>query len=130
LPYQIPEMYIERPPLTASEQAAIDEANRPLWLNIWYQKDFQIIVLGIGLVALFAILFLQDYLVRYPKVLHRVRMGYLTFTVVFIGWYALGQLSIVNVLTFAHSIMNGFSWALFLSDPIIFILWGVTAAIV
>lgn len=40
LPYQIPEMYIERPPLTASEQAAIDEANRPLWMNIWYQKDF------------------------------------------------------------------------------------------
>ncbi|NLO54387.1 MAG: regulatory protein NosR [Gammaproteobacteria bacterium] len=130
LAYQMPEMYLERPPLTASEQAAIDEAYRPLWLNIWYQKDFQIIVLGIGLVALFAILFLQDYLVRYPKVLHRVRMGYLTFTVVFIGWYALGQLSIVNVLTFAHSIMNGFSWELFLSDPIIFILWGVTAAIV
>ena len=130
LPYQIPEMYIERPPLTASEQAAIDEANRPLWLNIWYQKDFQIGVLGVGLVVLFAIMFFQDYLVRYPKVLHRVRMGYLTFTVVFIGWYALGQLSIVNVLTFAHSIMNGFSWELFLSDPIIFILWGVTAAIV
>ena len=130
LPYQIPEMYIERPPLTASEQAAIDEANRPLWMNIWYQKDFQIVVLGVGLVVLFAILFFQDYLVRYPKLLHRVRMGYLTFTVVFIGWYALGQLSIVNVLTFAHSIMHDFSWELFLSDPIIFILWGVTAAIV
>ena len=26
--------------------------------------------------------------------------------------------------------MNDFSWELFLSDPIIFILWGVTAAIV
>lgn len=130
LPYQIPEAYIERPALTVSEQAAIDEANRPLWLNIWYQKDFQIGVLGVGLVVLFAILFFQDYLVRYPKLLHRVRMGYLTFTVVFIGWYALGQLSIVNVLTFAHSIMNDFSWELFLSDPIIFILWGVTAAIV
>lgn len=130
LAYQIPEMYIERPPLTASEQAAIDEANRPLWLNIWYQKTFQISVLGIGLFVLFAILFLQDQLVRHPKWLHRIRMGYLTFTVVFIGWYALGQLSIVNVLTFAHSIMNNFSWELFLSDPIIFILWGVTAAIV
>ncbi|MDY0250418.1 MAG: 4Fe-4S binding protein [Pseudomonas sp.] len=130
LPYQIPEMYIERPPLTASEQAALDEANRPLWLNIWYQKDFQIGVLVIGLVVLFAIMFFQDYLVRYPKLLHRVRMGYLIFTVVFIGWYTLGQLSIVNVLTFAHSIMHDFSWELFLSDPIIFILWGVTAAIV
>ena len=130
LPYQIPEMYIERPPLTASEQAALDEMNRPLWMNIWYQKDFQIGVLGVGLVVLFAIMFFQDYLVRYPKLLHRVRMGYLTFTVVFIGWYTLGQLSIVNVLTFVHSLINGFSWELFLSDPIIFILWGVTAVIV
>ena len=130
LPYQIPEMYIERPPLTASEQAAIDEANRPLWLNIWYQKTFQISVLGVALVVLIAILFFQDYLARRPKILGWIRMSYLTFTVVFIGWYALGQLSIVNVLTFAHSIMQGFSWELFLSDPIIFILWGVTAAII
>lgn len=130
LPYQIPEAYIERPPLTASEQAAIDEANRPLWLNIWYQKTFQMGVLAVGLVLLLGILFLQDYLVRYPKLLHRVRMGYLTFTVVFIGWYALGQLSIVNVLTFAHSVMHSFSWELFLSDPIIFILWGFTAAVI
>src|SRR5690554_2146604 len=130
LGYQIPEKYIERPLLTASEQAAIDEANRPLWLNIWYQKSFQITVLAIGLLALLMILFLQDYLVRFPKLLKKIRMGYLTFTVVFIGWYALGQLSIVNVLTFTHSFMSNFSWQLFLSDPIIFILWGFTAAVV
>jgi len=130
LGYQIPEKYIERPPLTASEQAAIDEANRPLWLNIWYQKSFQITILAIGLLVLLMILFLQDYLVRFPKLLKKIRMGYLTFTVVFIGWYALGQLSIVNVLTFTHSFMSNFSWQLFLSDPIIFILWGFTAAVV
>ena len=128
LNYQIPEAYIERPPLTASEQAAIDEANRPLWLNIWYQKTFQISVLAVALVVLVAILFFQDYLARRPKLLKWIRMSYLTFTVVFIGWYALGQLSIVNVLTFTQSIMHDFSWQLFLSDPVIFILWGFTAA--
>src|SRR5690554_8068435 len=57
LPYQIPEMYIERPPLTASEQAAIYEAIRPLCLNFWYQKDFQFAVLGSALLLLFHILF-------------------------------------------------------------------------
>ncbi|HZJ95911.1 MAG TPA: 4Fe-4S binding protein [Thiopseudomonas sp.] len=128
LNYQIPEAYIERPPLTASEQAAIDEANRPLWLNIWYQKTFQISVLAVALVVLVAILFFQDYLARRPKLLKWIRMSYLAFTVVFIGWYALGQLSIVNVLTFTQSIMHDFSWQLFLSDPVIFILWGFTAA--
>src|SRR5690606_26573491 len=41
LPYQIPEEYIERPQPTAEELAAIEEANRPMWVNIWYQKSFQ-----------------------------------------------------------------------------------------
>ncbi|MEN8670212.1 MAG: 4Fe-4S binding protein, partial [Ketobacter sp.] len=49
-------------------------------------------------------------------------------TVFFLGWYALGQLSIVNVLTFTHALMGEFRWELFLMDPLIFILWGFTAA--
>lgn len=128
LGYQLPEEYIDRPPLTASEQAAIDEANRPLWLSVWYQKSFQISIIAIALVALTIILFMQDYLARRPKLLHRVRIGYLSFTVFFIGWYALGQLSIVNVLTFVHSVMTDFRWETFLIDPVLFLLWAFTAA--
>ena len=47
---------------------------------------------------------------------------------VFIGWYALGQLSVVNVLTFVHALFQDFRWELFLSDPVIFIIWTFTAA--
>src|SRR5690606_37398546 len=70
LPYQIPEEYIERPQPTAEELAAIEEANRPMWVNIWYQKSFQIGVLSVALVALLVILFLQDYLVKFPRFMH------------------------------------------------------------
>lgn len=128
LDYQIPEAYIERPPLTAEELAAIEEASRPMWVNIWYQRSFQIGVLLVGLTVLLAILFLQDYFVKFPRLMHTTRRVFLVFTVVFIGWYALGQLSIVNVLTFAHSLITDFHWELFLTDPIIFIIWGFTAA--
>ncbi|SDU92632.1 transcriptional regulator NosR [Pseudomonas mucidolens] len=128
LPYQMPEQYLERPLPTAAEQAAIDEANRPMWLTIWYQKQFQILVLGAALVVLTAILFAQDSLARRPRLLHWVRRGYLLFTVVFIGWYALGQLSVVNVLTFVHALFQQFRWELFLTDPLIFMLWVFTAA--
>lgn len=128
LAYQTPEQYWEVPPLTAEEQAALDEANRPLWLKVWYQKSFQVGVISVALVALLMILFFQDYLVRFPRVIHTIRVAYLTFTVVFIGWYALGQLSVVNVLTFVHSLITEFHWSLFLSDPVIFILWSFTAA--
>jgi len=130
LPYQIPEEYIERPLPTAEELAAIEEANRPMWVNIWYQKSFQIGVLSVALVALLVILFLQDALVKYPRFMHNLRRVYLAFTVIFIGWYALGQLSIVNVFTFIHSVITDFNWELFLMDPIIFILWAFTAGVI
>ncbi|QTN48035.1 regulatory protein NosR [Ectopseudomonas mendocina] len=128
LPYQIPEDYIERPQPTAAELAAIEEANRPLWVNIWYQKSFQIGVLLVALGLLTVILFLQDSFARKPQFLHWLRRGYLLFTVFFIGWYALGQLSVVNVLTFVHAVFQDFRWELFLTDPIIFVLWVFTAA--
>lgn len=128
LPYQTPEAYLLRPQPSAEELAALEEAKRPLWLRIWYQKSFQIGVLLGALALLATILFLQDALTRRPHLLHWVRRGYLAFTLVFIGWYCLGQLSVVNVLTFVHALFEGFRWELFLSDPILFILWTFTAA--
>ncbi|WP_404439939.1 transcriptional regulator NosR [Stutzerimonas chloritidismutans] len=128
LPYQVPEEYIERPQPTEEELAAIEEANRPMWVNIWYQQSFQIGVIIAALVLLTVILFLQDKFTQHPTFLKRLRHGYLIFTVVFIGWYALGQLSVVNVLTFVHALVQDFRWELFLTDPVIFILWTFTAA--
>ncbi|MDN6872713.1 4Fe-4S binding protein [Pseudomonas citronellolis] len=128
LPYQTPEAYLLRPQPSAEELAALEEAKRPLWLRIWYQKSFRIGVLLGALALLATILFLQDALTRRPHLLHWVRRGYLAFTLVFIGWYCLGQLSVVNVLTFVHALFEGFRWELFLSDPILFILWTFTAA--
>ncbi len=46
---------------------------------------------------------------------------------VWLGWYAGAQLSVVNVLTFAQALLTGFQWELFLLDPLIFILWGFVA---
>ena len=128
LPYQLPEPYLERPLPSVEELAALEEAGRPMWLTIWYQKTFQITVLGSALLLLMAILFLQDSFTRRPRFLHWLRRGYLVFTVVFLGWYALGQLSVVNVLTFAHALFDHFRWELFLTDPLIFMLWVFTAA--
>lgn len=124
LNYQVPETYIERPPPVA---VAVQE-DPPVWVAIWEQKIFQISVLMVALLVLLVILFLQDYFVKFPAFLHHLRRVYLMFTVGFIGWYALGQLSIVNVLAFVHSLMDGFSWDLFLMDPMLFILWTFTAA--
>lgn len=127
LAYQLPEPYLERPLPTAEQLAAAEEASRPMWLTLWHQKGAEISVLGVALLVLTTILFFQDSLARRPKLLHWVRRGYLLFTVVFLGGYGLAQLSVVNVLTFVHALFEGFRWELFLTDPLIFILWVFTA---
>lgn len=128
LPYQLPESYQTRPLPSAEELAAAAEAARPMWAKIWYQKSVQIGIIGLALLLLTAILFFQDRFTRRPHFLHWLRRGYLLFTLIYIGWYALGQLSVVNVLTFVHALFQDFRWELFLTDPVIFILWTFTAA--
>jgi NosR/NirI family nitrous oxide reductase transcriptional regulator len=120
-PYSTPEQYLDRP------EPIIEAEPQPLWVSVWQQKQFQIVILTTALVLLFIIIFIQDILVRKPKLMHGLRQAYLVFTVVFIGWYALGQLSVVNVFTFVHALQDNFNWNLFLLDPILFILWGFVA---
>ncbi|AWM85415.1 NosR/NirI family protein [Microvirga sp. 17 mud 1-3] len=100
----------------------------PLWLKIWKTNTVSIGITGVALLVLTAIFFFQDSLVRRPQVYVWVRRAYLAFTLVWLGWYANAQLSVVNVLTFTNSLVTGFSWEFFLAAPLIFILWAAIAA--
>ncbi|XKE45386.1 NosR/NirI family protein [Halomonas organivorans] len=116
--YRVPDAYVERP------EPVVE---RPVWVRVWHDKAFQIGVLGAGLLVLTGIMLFQDVLVRYPRVLAPLRLGFLVYTLVFIGWYGLAQLSVVNVLTFTNALITDFSWSSFLIDPMMFILWGFVA---
>jgi NosR/NirI family nitrous oxide reductase transcriptional regulator len=98
-----------------------------LWQQVWLDRKVDIVILLAGLTLLLGILFFQDVLVRHPRFLHNLRNGFLIYTVVFIGWYTSGQISIVNVFTFLSAFMAGFDWQNFLLDPIIFIMWVAVA---
>ncbi len=117
------------PPTFSAQTPATADITMPdsLWVDVWRQRTFQIIVLSIGLFVLTTVLVFQDWLTRRPRILHVVRTSYLVFTVVFIGWYALAQLSVFNILTFAYAILHDFRWETFLINPAIFILWGFVA---
>ncbi|WP_043531358.1 transcriptional regulator NosR [Litchfieldella xinjiangensis] len=116
--YSIPEAYVERP------EPVVEE---PIWVQVWRDKTFQIAVLGAGLTLLTAIMLFQDVLTRRPQILGPLRLAFKVYTLVFIGWYALAQLSVVNILTFTNSLITDFSWASFLIDPMMFILWSFVA---
>jgi NosR/NirI family nitrous oxide reductase transcriptional regulator len=81
-----------------------------------------------ALLVLTAIFFFQNQLTRRPRLLKTVRLGYLAFTLIWLGWIANTQLSVVNVLTFFNALVSGFSWEFFLSAPLVFIMWAAVAA--
>ncbi len=105
----------------------LGESSEPFWVSVWRDRVWEVTVLLVALVMLSLILLFQDWLTRRPALLKRVRTAFLLFTLFFIGWYTLAQLSIIHVLTFINAILHQFSWQSFLVDPLIFILWGYVA---
>lgn len=122
--YNIPAAYVTHPQPSRAERLA----KAPMWVRIWYHKRFQIGGLVAGLLVLSLIITFQDWLTRrHPVALERLRTAFLVYTLVFIGWYGLAQLSVVNIFTFLHAVMQKFSWNTFLMDPLIFLLWSFVA---
>ncbi|MDM9623374.1 MULTISPECIES: NosR/NirI family protein [unclassified Rhizobium] len=113
-------------PLADTTTQASDE--QPLWISIWNLNRVNIGITGTALLVLTAIFFFQDWLVKRPVLFAWVRNSYLVFTLVWLGWYANAQLSVVNVLTFTNALITNFSWEFFLAAPLIFILWASVAA--
>ncbi|MRN37452.1 regulatory protein NosR [Neisseria sp. N95_16] len=110
------------------DAATDDGVSSQLWKQIWQAKKAQIIVVGIALTILLLVFLFQDWIVRYEKWYDRFRIAFLTFTLVYIGWYAQAQLSVVNTLTLFSAILTDFHWEFLLMDPLVFILWLFTAA--
>lgn len=135
--YRLPDRFVERPapppparaetPPAQAAAVADDEDMEPIWVTVWRERVFSIAVLAAGLTALTLILIFQDWLARRPGLLFYIRNGFLLYTLFFIGWYALAQLSVVNVLTFVNAAMRDFKWDTFLIDPMMFILWAFVA---
>ncbi len=140
LPYHLPETYVvkaaaapagNRTPEAATSPAvapaAAEAAEKALpWQAIWSSHRVSIAILCAGLAVLTIILFLQDVISRRRR-LHRVlRVAFLLWTLVWLGWYAGAQLTIVNLLTYIHSLTVDFRWDYLLADPLVAILSAFT----
>ncbi|MGO7611135.1 4Fe-4S binding protein [Rhizobium ruizarguesonis] len=126
--YNVTKAAAPSPPVVVPGEAANETDEPPLWMRIWSINRVNIGVTAGALLVLTAIFFFQDWLVKRPALFAWVRNGYLVFTLVWLGWYANAQLSVVNVLTFTNALITNFSWEFFLAAPLIFILWAAVAA--
>ena len=132
LEYRVPERYLIGPPAPtvaapSGKAQAAPVSNQTLWQDIWWARRFEIAVLVTMLAVLGFILVFQNTVTAHGKFYYRLRMGYLLLTLVFLGFIANAQLSVVNVLTFIHALLSGFRWELFLLDPLVFLLWSFVA---
>jgi len=132
LGYQLPQRYLRgvAAPQAAAPAAQPDEsqAQAELWKRIWLDSKPKIAGLGAMLLVLTGVFFFQSFATRNERAFYVFRMGFLTVTLVFLGWYANAQLSVVNLMALFGSLVNGFSWQAFLLDPLTFILWFAVAA--
>ncbi|MBU2934654.1 NosR/NirI family protein [Pacificibacter marinus] len=138
LGYQLPSKYIRTvasPPVAevptsvaaVTSQSELD-AQQALWKKIWLGKKVEIIVLGIMLIILTGVFFFQNLAVRNARGFYWFRIGFLSVTLVYLGWISNAQLSVVNLMALFGSLVSGFSWQAFLLDPLTFILWFSVAA--
>ena len=103
-----------------------EDNRQPVWIGLWKERWLTISLLVLSLTLLTVFFARQRTLSQYPKLVHRFRWGFLFFTLFFIGFYAQGQLSVVNIYTLFLAIWDGFSLNVFLMDPVLFILWTYT----
>ena len=101
---------------------------RPLpdWLQAWRGRWPDLAVIGAALALLVAVLARPKAISRRPRLLVAFRTGFLAFTLLVIGWYAQGQLSIVQLTGAIKSLMAGAGLRSFLYDPVSLLLIAFT----
>ena len=101
--------------------------DEPLWRSIWAAKQVQAGIVIAMLAVLTVILFAQEWITRRPRLWRAGRLGFLATTFLVLGMGLNGQLSVVQVIAFVHSLLTGFRWETFLIEPVIFLLWSFVA---
>jgi polyferredoxin len=99
------------------------QSDNKTWHSIWSDRAGELALLGVGLAVLTWALRQQRWLSADLRRLRRFRLAYLLFTLFFIGWYAQGQLSIVNLTALLQALVAGRSLVFFLYDPMTVVLW-------
>ena len=118
LQYQLPEQFVLPPVQTALP----DEVPTAAWKAIWRTQMVNIAILVIALVALTVILLKMQLLTQRPRLYQAVRIGFLLFTLIWLGWVVGAQLSVINPLTWLRAFTDNLGWDVLLLDPLLCVL--------
>ena len=132
IPYTVPSRFIVETALEDSSTTTTEEvlAQATLgidWQPIWKNNTKQIFILLTTLVLLIVILSLQDWIAKRKALHFWIRIGFLCWVLIWVGWYAGAQITIIHLLNLAQSLAGDFDWGFFLIEPMIFIISAFVA---
>jgi NosR/NirI family nitrous oxide reductase transcriptional regulator len=120
-PYWLPASALEggRPVVEEPEAA---------WVKVWKARARDIALFAVLLVAVATVYALRDHLTRRATRKNKWPVNVFKYSawllsIGFVGFGAMAQPSVTQVLTWFHALLFHWTWALFLSDPFIFLFW-------
>ncbi|MCW5713106.1 MAG: 4Fe-4S binding protein [Bauldia sp.] len=94
----------------------------PPWVEAWADATPQLVILGIALVILTGLFIFQKQLTMSRRAHAWIRNAFLLFTLVWLGWIAGGQLSIVHVVNYLKAPFDGVDIGFYLAEPLIVVI--------
>jgi NosR/NirI family transcriptional regulator, nitrous oxide reductase regulator len=145
LDYKIPDAYILQVPdprvVTPPPQPQPEPQPEPLpqpelelellppvapWVEAWTDARVNIAILA-ALLSVLTLIFLFQSMLARSRIAHRiVRTGFLLVVLVWLGWTAGVQLSIVNVVNYVRAPFNHVELGFYLAEPLMVIIAGYT----
>src|SRR5262245_42418761 len=120
--YKVPDALVLLPAAPEAEEPA---AVAP-WVEAWSEARLNVAILTVLLVTLTLIFAFQATLAR-QRLAHRlVRNGFLLIVLVWLGWIAGAQLSIVHIINYLLAPFKHFEVGFYLAEPLIIIIAGYT----
>src|ERR1700742_1732309 len=99
----------------------------PAWIEAWSESRTKVIIEAALLSLLTLILAFQAKLAQSRRAHRIIRNSFLLFVLVWEGWIAGGQLSIVNVINYMEAPFRHFEFGFYLADPLIVMIVIYTA---
>ena len=96
----------------------------PSWTDSWRARGVELGVIAAALALLVPVLARQDALVARARPFSLFRLGFLAFTLGFVGWYAQAQLSIVTLVGAVRALVHTGDFGFLLYDPPSLVIWG------
>lgn len=94
----------------------------PEWVQAWQQRWLELSIIGLALTLLSIVLAKPRWISIDARRLKIFRLSFLSFTLLYLGWYAQGQLSIVQITGALKALKAGQGLSSFLYDPISLLL--------